>query len=141
MLSSLFSEITTFYPEKVKRGVFITMTKYIKEIIAALIIATITGAFTKINYLEKEVSTLKQSSNITVTEVSSLKNTEKDVTLLKQFSENAAKDIQILKKSRESLSDYYVTRREFNSIIETQNKKIDMLNDKIEKLIDILMRK
>ena len=141
MLSSLFSEITTFYPEKVKRGVFITMEKYIKEIIAALIIATITGVFTKINYLVKEVSILKQSSNITVTEVSSLKNTEKDVTLLKKFSENAATDIQILKKSRESLSDNYVTRREFNSIIETQNKKIDMLNDKIEKLIDILMRK
>lgn len=141
MLSRIYSKITNFYPEKVKRGVFIKMTKYIKEIIAALIIATITGAFTKINYLEKEVSMLKQSSNATISDVSILKNTEKDVTLLKQFSENATTEIQILKKSRESLSDYYVTRREFNSIIETQNKKIDLLNDKSEKIIDILMRK
>lgn len=91
--------------------------KYIKEIIAALIIATITGAFTKISYLEKEISNLASSS------------------------ETVISDVKMLKISRENLSDYYVTRREFNANVENWNKKSDEQGKKLEKIIDILMSK
>lgn len=93
------------------------MQKYIKEIITAIVIAVITGAFTKINFLERELS------------------------ILKQFSNTATSDIKALKESRERLSDYYVTRREFNQIIETQNKKFDNQEMKLDKILDIVIKK
>lgn len=93
------------------------MQKYTKEIFVGVMIAVITGAFTKINYLEKEVSVLKQSSK------------------------NSDTKIEKLEVSRENLSNYYVTRREFNQIIEAQNKKLDNQEVKLDKIIDIVIKK
>lgn len=95
------------------------MQKHIKEIITAIIIAVITGAFAKINYLEKEL------------------------TILKQFSTTANSDIKILKEQRERLSDYYVTRIEFNRVVKDLKEynvemKVD-LNKRFDKLENIIL--
>jgi len=41
-----------------------------------------------------------------------------------------------LQKSRESLSDTYVTRREFNRIVEEQKNTLDKIDSKLEKLVE-----
>lgn len=97
------------------------MQKYLKEIIVAVVIAVITGAFTKISFLETEVSMLKQSRDAIST------------------------DVIALKKSRESLSDYYVTRREFNAIVKdlkdyNAELKAD-INKRFDKIEDIIINK
>ena len=44
--------------------------------------------------------------------------------------------IDKLEKSRENLSNYYVTRIEFNRIIEEQAKKLDRIDTKLDKIIE-----
>lgn len=97
------------------------MQKYLKEIITAIVIAVITGAFTKISYLERELS------------------------ILKQFSTTANSDIKALKESRERLSDYYVTRIEFNRVVKDLKEynvemKVD-LNKRFDKIENIILTK
>lgn len=41
-----------------------------------------------------------------------------------------------LTQSRESLSDIYVTRREFNRLVEEQKSTLDKIDSKLEKLVD-----
>lgn len=49
--------------------------------------------------------------------------------------------IQKLEESRNSLSDYYVTRAEFNRVIENQQKTIDKIDKNIEKLMEKVIYK
>ena len=49
--------------------------------------------------------------------------------------------LEKLEKSRDSMSEIYVTRREFNKVIEMQNEKMDMINKNIEKLLDLQLNK
>lgn len=70
-----------------------------------------------------------------------ISNIEKDTIEINQAIKTHSDDILTLKKSRESLSDYYVTRREFNSYMKDFEKKIDSQDHKLEKIIDILVKK
>lgn len=49
--------------------------------------------------------------------------------------------LQKLESSRESMGEIYVTRREFNKVIEMQNEKMDQINKNVEKLIDLQLKK
>lgn len=114
------------------------MQKHTKEIITGVavilitgiitgITTTISGAFTKIDFLEKEIAVLRQ-------------NYEKEMAMLRQSSKTYDVDIDALKKSRERLSDYYVTRREFNSTVELWNSKTDKQDLKLDRIIDMIIK-
>lgn len=63
-----------------------------------------------------------------------LVNTEIEIIKLKLS--NHREVIDKLEKSRENLSNYYVTRIEFNRIIEEQAKKLDRIDTKLDKIIE-----
>lgn len=51
------------------------------------------------------------------------------------------KRLDILEKQREKMDDYYVTRREFNIIIQSLDEKMNKVDKNIEKLLDLQMNK
>ena len=100
------------------------MDNDLKKIIIAVLVSGIIGLSGVIFTLIKDVNTLKSECE---TSVSALNKMEIAV--------------ESLKKNRESLSDYYVTRREFSSAIEQQNTLLSGLDRKLEKLTDVFYRK
>ena len=66
--------------------------------------------------------------------------------------ENMAKELQSLEAkhtrrldnlehSKETLPDYYVTRREFNVIVQALDEKMNKVDKNVEKLLDLQMNK
>lgn len=66
--------------------------------------------------------------------------------------ENMAKELQsleakhirrleVLERSKETMPDYYVTRREFNVIVQTLDEKMDKVDRNVEKLLDMQIKK
>lgn len=49
--------------------------------------------------------------------------------------------LENLELSREAMPEYYVTRREFNAIIQALDEKMDKVDRNVEKLIDMQMKK
>lgn len=48
--------------------------------------------------------------------------------------------LENLEHSRETMPDYYVTRREFNVIIQSLDEKMNKVDKNIEKLLDLQMK-
>lgn len=66
--------------------------------------------------------------------------------------ENMAKELQsleakhirrleALEHSKEAMPDYYVTRREFNVIVQALDEKMDKVDRNVEKLLDMQIKK
>ena len=93
-----------------------------KKIIIGVLISGIAALSGVIFSLIKDVNTLKGECNNSVVTLNKLETS-----------------VESLKKTRESLSDYYVTRREFSSAIEQQNTLLSGLDRKLEKLTDVFV--
>lgn len=59
-----------------------------------------------------------------------------EIELIKVEDINQNEKIEKQEKSRETLSNYYVTRPEFNRIIEDQKKLLEKIDARLEKLTD-----
>lgn len=59
-----------------------------------------------------------------------------EIELIKVEDINQNEKIDKQEKSRETLSNYYVTRPEFNRIIEDQKKLLEKIDARLEKLTD-----
>lgn len=59
-----------------------------------------------------------------------------EIELIKVKDINQNEKIEKQEKSRETLSNYYVTRPEFNRIIEDQKKLLEKIDARLEKLTD-----
>lgn len=71
-------------------------------------------------------------------------NTNNINNILTEIGEMEQKHIERLsnlEKSRENMADYYVTRREFNVVIQSLNEKMNKVDKNIEKLLDLQMKK
>lgn len=64
---------------------------------------------------------------------------ENDIKNIKDKLEKSELKVENLQKSRDDLSEYYVTRREFNVILEQQNIILANINKQLEKQQDLLM--
>lgn len=64
------------------------------------------------------------------------KRVRTEIELIKVEDINQNKKIDKQEKSRETLSNYYVTRPEFNRIIEDQKKLLEKIDARLEKLTD-----
>ena len=93
-----------------------------KKIIIGVLISGIIALSGVIFTLIKDVNTLKSECSTSVSTITKLEIS-----------------VESLKKNRESLSDYYVTRREFSSAIEQQNTLLSGLDRKLEKLTDVFL--
>lgn len=117
--------------------------KDLKEKIFYIIVGTVIPIFiTKMLNRGDEVSILKeefnkQNSNIS-TEIQIIheKNRSRELTI-----NELNYRVQKLEESRNNLSDYYVTRAEFNRVIETQQKTIDKIDKNVEKIVEKVMYK
>ena len=98
------------------------MDNDLKKIIIAVLVSGIIGLSGVIFTLIKDVNTLKSECSTSVSTITKLEIS-----------------VESLKKYRESLSDYYVTRREFNGILEQQNTILANINKQLEKQQDLLM--
>lgn len=122
MVLGLFTNILFIKSQLFKIKGVILLDNDLKKIIIAVLVSGIIGVSSVIFTLIKDVNTLKSEYE---TSVSALNKMEIAV--------------ESLKKNRESLSDYYVTRREFNSTIEQQNALLSGLDRKLEKLTDVFV--
>ena len=93
-----------------------------KKIIIGVLISGIAALSGVIFSLIKDVNTLKGECNNSVVTLNKLETS-----------------VESLKKTRESLSDYYVTRREFSAAIEQQNALLSRLDSKLEKISDVFV--
>ncbi len=64
------------------------------------------------------------------------KQVRTEIELIKVGDINQNEKIDKQEKSRETLSNYYVTRPEFNRIIEDQKKLLEKIDARLEKLTD-----
>lgn len=64
------------------------------------------------------------------------KQVRTEIELIKVEDINQNEKIDKQEKSRETLSNYYVTRPEFNRIIEDQKKLLEKIDGRLEKLTD-----
>lgn len=60
---------------------------------------------------------------------------------LKKMEKSHSRRLENLELSREAMPDYYVTRREFNVIIQALDEKMDKVDKNVEKLLDMQMKK
>ena len=79
--------------------------------------------------------------------ISSGKQVENNRSTIFTLTENIAKmdishsrRLEILEQSRENMSDYYVTRREFNVVIQSLDEKMNKVDKNVEKLLDLQMK-
>lgn len=98
------------------------MDNDLKKIIIGVLVSGIIALSGVIFTLIKDVNTLKSECTTSATTINKLEIA-----------------VESLKKNRESLSDYYVTRREFSSAIEQQNTLLSGLDRKLEKLTDVFV--
>ena len=68
---------------------------------------------------------------------SRLENINKD---LKSMEAKHTRRLENLEASRETMPEYYVTRREFNVIIQALDEKMDKVDRNVEKLLDMQMK-
>ncbi|MEG3013144.1 MAG: hypothetical protein RR795_01630 [Cetobacterium sp.] len=123
------------------------MQEHIKQFVLAILISVTTGVITTIITLntasvklETELSSFKSEFNESKKDIAIISRLEADLNTLQKQNIDSKKEIVVLQKSRENLSDYYVTRREFNNIIENQNKFLEKLDYKMEKISDKLIK-
>lgn len=64
------------------------------------------------------------------------KQVRTEIELIKVNNLNQDEKIKKQENSRENLSNYYVTRPEFNRIIEDQKKLLEKIDQRLEKLTD-----
>lgn len=98
------------------------MLRRIANILTALIISSLIA-------IGGTIISLTRSANIV----------ENDIKNIKDKLEKSELKVENLQKSRDDLSDYYVTRREFNGILEQQNTILANINKQLEKQQDLLM--
>ena len=98
------------------------MLRRIANILTALIISSLIA-------IGGMIISLTRSANIV----------ENDIKNMKDKLEKSESKVENLQKSREDLSEYYVTRREFNGILEQQNTILANINKQLEKQQDLLM--
>ena len=98
------------------------MLRGIANILTALIISSLIA-------IGGMIISLTRSANIV----------ENDIKNMKDKLEKHESKVENLQKSREDLSEYYVTRREFNGILEQQNTILANINKQLEKQQDLLM--
>lgn len=98
------------------------MLRRIANILTALIISSLIA-------IGGMIISLTRSANIV----------ENDIKNMKDKLEKSESKVENLQKSRDDLSDYYVTRREFNGILEQQNTILANINKQLEKQQDLLM--
>lgn len=98
------------------------MLRRIANILTALIISSLIA-------IGGMIISLTRSANIV----------ENDIKNMKDKLEKYESKVENLQKSREDLSEYYVTRREFNGILEQQNTILANINKQLEKQQDLLM--
>ena len=60
---------------------------------------------------------------------------------LKSMEAKHTRRLDNLEHSRETLPDYYVTRREFNVIVQALDEKMNKVDKNVEKLLDLQMNK
>ena len=60
---------------------------------------------------------------------------------LKSMEAKHTRRLDNLESSREAMPEYYVTRREFNVIIQALDEKMDKVDRNVEKLLDMQMNK
>lgn len=68
---------------------------------------------------------------------SRLENINRD---LKSMEAKHTRRLENLETSRETMPEYYVTRREFNVIIQALDEKMDKVDRNVEKLLDMQMK-
>ena len=80
--------------------------------------------------------------------LSNIKQLQENKTAITEFEKSLEKledlhnkRLDILEKQREKMDDYYVTRREFNIIIQSLDEKMNKVDKNIEKLLDLQMNK
>lgn len=100
----------------------------INKVVPGVLVATILGAFGAWGSNSKQIEANKTSIQ-TLTED------------IKKIENNHTKRLERLESSRENMSNFYVTRAEFNVIVQAQNEKINKIDRNIEKLLDIQMNK
>lgn len=98
------------------------MLRRIANILTALIISSLIA-------IGGMIISLTRSANIV----------ENDIKNMKDKLEKSESKVENLQKSRDDLSEYYVTRREFNGILEQQNTILANINKQLEKQQDLLM--
>lgn len=67
-----------------------------------------------------------------------IENLNKDI---KSMEAKHTRRLDNLEHSRETMPDYYVTRREFNVIVGALDEKMDKVDRNVEKLLDMQMHK
>lgn len=65
-----------------------------------------------------------------------IENLNKDI---KSMEEKHTRRLDNLEHSRETMPDYYVTRREFNVIVGALDEKMNKVDKNVEKLLDLQM--
>ena len=60
---------------------------------------------------------------------------------LKSMEAKHTRRLDNLEHSRETMPDYYVTRREFNVIVSALDEKMNKVDKNVEKLLDLQMKK
>lgn len=60
---------------------------------------------------------------------------------LKSIEAKHTRRLDNLEHSRETMPDYYVTRREFNVIVQALDEKMNKVDKNVEKLLDLQMKK
>lgn len=117
--------------------------KDVKEKIFYIVLATIIPiCVTEIVNTGEKIDELKSETIYKYSEIKTElqlfyeKNKNKDIEL-KEINNKIKK----LEESRDTLSEYYVTRAEFNRVIENQQKTIDKIDKNIEKLMEKVIYK
>lgn len=59
---------------------------------------------------------------------------------LEKIEKSHTRRLDMLEHSKETMPDYYVTRREFNVIIGALDEKMNKVDKNIEKLLDLQMK-
>lgn len=59
---------------------------------------------------------------------------------LEEIEAKHTKRLENLEHSREMMPDYYVTRREFNLVIQTLDERMQKVDRNVEKLLDMQIR-
>ncbi len=67
-----------------------------------------------------------------------IENLNKDI---KSMEAKHTRRLDNLEHSRETMPDYYVTRREFNVIVGALDEKMNKVDKNVEKLLDLQMNK
>lgn len=100
------------------------VNKIMPALITTLIVTTATTWFANARQLEEN-----RSAIIKIAE---------DV---EKIEKSHTRRLENLEHSRETMPDYYVTRREFNVIIGALDEKMNKVDKNVEKLLDLQMNK